>query len=387
MTAKKERTSVPGVYKRGETYLVAYRYRGRQKWLTAKTLNDARRLKRQAEADVDRGEHRAGSTTTFGAYARDWLDTYAGRTSRGLSDTTRADYRRSIETYAISHFDVDRRLQLTEIEPPDIRRFIATLEATGLAPSSVSKNLAPLRALFATAVEDGALRSNPTVGVRINRRRGEDAEEPEAKALTTLELAALLGTLPDRWRLFFELLAHSGLRISEALGLDRGDIEFGAQPRLHVRRQFYRGKLKRLKTSNGRRALPLSPAMARALWPICQGPDAPLFATGTGGRLSDRNVRRVLDHAADQAGVPWASFHTFRHTCASMLFEHGKNIRQVATWLGHSDPAFTLRTYVHLMDNGLGTVDFLDQHMPPAPPMPTNLPTHPTELHRTTATG
>jgi hypothetical protein len=58
--------------------------------------------------------------------------------------------------------------------------------------------------------------------------------------------------------------------------------------------------------------------------------------------------------------LSWISFHTFRHTCASLLFESGKNIRQVATWLGHADPAFTLRTYVHLLDAGLGDAGFLD---------------------------
>jgi site-specific recombinase XerC len=72
----------------------------------------------------------------------------------------------------------------------------------------------------------------------------------------------------------------------------------------------------------------------------------------------------VLDAATERAGVPWVSFHTFRHTCASMLFEQGKNIRVVAAWLGHSDPAFTLRTYVHLMDGGLGDADFLDRAVP-----------------------
>ena len=43
-----------------------------------------------------------------------------------------------------------------------------------------------------------------------------------------------------------------------------------------------------------------------------------------------------------------------------MLFDGGKNIRQVCDWLGHSDPGFTLRTYVHLMDVGLGDVEFMD---------------------------
>ena len=50
-----------------------------------------------------------------------------------------------------------------------------------------------------------------------------------------------------------------------------------------------------------------------------------------------------------------------------MLFESGKNIRQVCDWLGHADPAFTLRTYVHLIDSGLGDAAFLDNVVRVAP--------------------
>jgi Phage integrase family len=58
--------------------------------------------------------------------------------------------------------------------------------------------------------------------------------------------------------------------------------------------------------------------------------------------------------------MPWVSFHTFRHTCASLLFANGKDIKQIQTWLGHADAAFTLRTYVHLLEEGVGSADFLD---------------------------
>ena len=54
------------------------------------------------------------------------------------------------------------------------------------------------------------------------------------------------------------------------------------------------------------------------------------------------------------------SFHTFRHTCASLLFEAGRNVKQVQAWLGHADPGFTLKTYIHLMDAGVGSAAFLD---------------------------
>ncbi len=196
--------------------------------------------------------------------------------------------------------------------------------------------------------------------------------------MTRAELARLLAAMPERWHLLFELLAKTGLRISEALGLEWQDVEFGARPRLRVRRQYYRGDLRQLKTHAGRRDLPLSPGLARALWAARPAHGrGPLLATRAGERLIDRNVRRVLEGvthpkvrgrggkrvivaAPAGPGLEWVHFHTFRHTCASMLFESGKNIRQVCDWLGHADPAFRLRTYVHLVDSGLGDAAFLD---------------------------
>jgi integrase len=116
-----------------------------------------------------------------------------------------------------------------------------------------------------------------------------------------------------------------------------------------------------LMTRGSRREVPLSPGLARTLWALRPpSGEGPVFATRRGTRYLDRNLRRVLGAAADRAGLDGVGFHTFRHTCASLLLDGGKNIAQVAAWLGHSDPAFTLRTYVHLMDSGLGSADFLD---------------------------
>jgi integrase len=64
--------------------------------------------------------------------------------------------------------------------------------------------------------------------------------------------------------------------------------------------------------------------------------------------------------AGGRAGVPWVSFHTFRHTAATMLFRSGLNAKQVQVWLGHYSPAFTLGTYVHLLSDDLPDADFLD---------------------------
>lgn len=352
--AAMERTRHPGIYKRGERYVVVWRHRGKQHKSFHRTLAEAREAKGQRQA----GDSKPATRATLEDYARAWIDGYQGRTSRGFTEQARGDYRRSLEVYVFPFFAGWR---MADVEPPDARRFVRSLEEKGLAPASVKKNLRPLSAMFATAMEDGELRANPFAGLRVNGRRGESEEEAEAKALTADQLARLLAAAPERWRLVFHLLAKSGLRISEALGLEWSDVVFGARPMLKVRRQYYRGDLRRLKTRNGRRDVPLSGDLARALWAARPArAEGAVFTAGTGARLMDRNVRRAFDQAAKDAGVEWATLHTLRHTCASMLIDSGKNIAQVARWLGHSNPAFTLSTYVHLMDAGLGDADCLD---------------------------
>jgi integrase len=55
--------------------------------------------------------------------------------------------------------------------------------------------------------------------------------------------------------------------------------------------------------------------------------------------------------------MSWVTPHRFRHTLASLLFAEGRNAKQVAAWLGHRDPAFTIRTYIHPLDDGLAAAD------------------------------
>jgi integrase len=143
-----------------------------------------------------------------------------------------------------------------------------------------------------------------------------------------------------------------------------GDVTFGKRPVLRVRRSWSApragkpGRVKTPKSRYSRRDIPLTASVARGLWRLQRGPDELLFTTPTGERLRRENVyRRMLAPAGKPAGVEWAAFHTFRHTCASMLFAGGKNIKQVQEWLGHHSATFTLSTYVHLMDDGLGDAD------------------------------
>src|SRR5262249_33200771 len=142
----------------------------------------------------------------------------------------------------------------------------------------------------------------------------------QAKALTEEQLVGLLAELPQEWRLFFEFLAHTGLRIGEAVALTWANIDLGKQ-RVGVRRRLYRGRFDAPKSKQGRRDVPLSPGLAPALWRSrgTAADDAPVFPSRDDTHLDPSNVAaRVLKPAARRAGVPWVGFHTFRHTCATM---------------------------------------------------------------------
>jgi integrase len=69
---------------------------------------------------------------------------------------------------------------------------------------------------------------------------------------------------------------------------------------------------------------------------------------------------RVLKPAGRSAGLGWIGFHSFRHTCATVLFRSGWNAAQVCRHLGHADPGFTLRRYVHLLDADVPEPSILD---------------------------
>lgn len=353
-----EKTGTPGIYKRGSRYVLVWAFRGKQHKSFHRTLAEAREAKGRRSIPGDR---RPATRDPFEDYARRWIATYRGRTSRGLCERTRRTYRRDMERWAFPYF---ARYRLADVEPPDVREFIAHLEAAGLRPASVRSVLAPVRAMYATALEDGQIIRNPTAAVRVTGRRdGDEQQGREVRALTRAELSRLLAEIPPEWRLLFELLAHTGLRISEAVGLEWGDVVFGERPRLQVRRQDCRGEVGELKSEHSRRDVPLAPGMAGRLWVI--GADRPgtdrVFTSPLGLRLNDGNIRRrVLGPAARAAGVPWVTFHSFRHTSASLLFAAGRDVKQVQEWLGHSDPGFTLRTYIHLQDEGVGDAAFLD---------------------------
>ena len=376
------KTSAPGVYRRGDGYVYTYRVRGRQRWGRAASFDEARRRKHQAEADAERGELRDTSRVSFGEYARDWVAGYQGRTSHGLRESTRTMYRGMLEQRVIPYFDGRVRLRLAEIEPRDVKAFVRWMveqddprtPGRRLAKSTVRQHVAVLRAMLGDATEEGLIRSNPAAGVRIAVPEGDGTGRPypsDKRAMTVEELQRLIAEVPERWRLFFEFLAHTGLRIGEASEVRWGrDLVFGERPYVKLRWQFADGRVCEPKSRYGKRDIPLSPGLVRKLRAV-EPPESEgelVFSSRRGTRLDRHNLMyKVLAPAARRVGVPWVTLHSFRHTCASLLFaplEHGgggKNAKQVQEWLGHHSPAYTLKEYVHLVDAGVGDAAFLDE--------------------------
>jgi integrase len=189
----------------------------------------------------------------------------------------------------------------------------------------------------------------------VNKVRTSDVR---VRALTHEQLEAFLDLVHPCHRAFFRLLAETGLRWSEAVALRWQDLALdGSRPK--VRRALVRGRYGPPKSKHARRDVPVSADLVadlRARRRRRSGRDEDLvFASATGTPLDHSNLmRRTLRPVAEEVGAPWAGFHTFRHTCASMLFERGANAKQVQRWLGHHSPSFTLDTYVHLLKDDLG---------------------------------
>jgi integrase len=194
-----------------------------------------------------------------------------------------------------------------------------------------------------------------------HRPAADSADVEEVRAFTRDQLATFLAVVHPRYRLAFELLATTGLRWSEFAALRWADLALdGEHPALAVRRAGVRGADGPPKSRHGRRDVPLTWALADKLRAARKASEWPrdgdlVFASLRGSPLDHADVmRRVLRPAAAEAGAPWAGFHTFRHTCATLMFARGANAVQVQRRLGHHSASFTLDTYVHLLPDDPG---------------------------------
>lgn len=264
------------------------------------------------------------------------------RSHSSLSERTLVAYTTDVRMFA----DWVARMRISEpsaVTRTVVRRYIASLSTREFARRSIARKAAALRRYFGWLVAEGAITTDPTIGLQVAAGSGR-----LPRVLDRRELDQLLdGPVPDHepdWRrrrddAVLEILYGSGVRVSElcTLQLDQLDLAGGA---LSV---WGKGsKARRVPLSR-----PAIDALERWLHvradvvPAAAG--AAMFGNERGKPLTPRDVRRIIDRRSPTPTHP----HALRHTFATHLLDGGADLRAVQELLGHSDVATTQR-YTHV---------------------------------------
>src|SRR5215207_9477844 len=257
---------------------------------------------------------------------------------RGTAERTRAVYGRDADELA--HWAVRYTLEPGDVDYPWLRRYAARLAERGLAPRTVSRKLAALRALFRVLVEHGVAAANPAELLSSPK-----LPQRLPRALKPADVSTLLDRIPAttplelRDRALFELAYACGLRAEELVDLDVSSISFEDE---EVRVEG-KGRKTRLVPA-GEDALRATARWLERGRPALQSGDGgqALFLSKSGRRLSTSDVRRRLQSWARQAAIQGGiSPHALRHSFATHLLDGGADLRAIQELLGHSSVSTT----------------------------------------------
>ncbi len=279
---------------------------------------------------------------------------------RGLSRNTLEAYRSDLLQYG-AHLAGRDPLTVTH---SDLAAFVDVL-ATGdgdkppVAPATLQRKVACLRSFHRHLRRMGLIQADPTANLHAPR---QSRRLPHV--LSRDQVARLLeqprGTAPAalRDRALLELMYACGLRASEAIGLETGDLDLDA------------GVLRARGKGSKERMVPIGSAAARAVTqylargrPRLVGDrmEARLFVNHRGAGLTRQGLYKIVQRHAASAGLAGAmSPHTLRHTFATHLLAGGCDLRSLQEMLGHADIA-TTQLYTHLSAERLKDVYF-DAH-------------------------
>jgi integrase/recombinase XerD len=241
----------------------------------------------------------------------------------------------------------------------DLERWLAAMRAAGLAASTISRRVSAVRAYFRHLVLIGTRTENPAAALKLPRR-GRTLPRALSPAETERLIDVATGSTPRslRDRALVELLYGAGLRVSEAMGLEKGSVALEER----VVRVLGKGGKERLvplgrpAAEAVRRYLALGrPHLDRRYRPE-------LFLNARGGALTRAGAFLILKKLAERAGLEPGRVHPhlLRHSFATHLLEGGADLRSVQEMLGHADLGTTER-YTHVSDRRRRDVYF-DAH-------------------------
>ena len=286
---------------------------------------------------------------------------------RGLSVNSRESYARDLArlvAWAAEHGSI-----IEKLDRAGLSAWLQSLSREGLAPSSVARMLSASSGFYRFLQQDGFRKTNPTDDLTPPRRT-----ERLPRYMTELDVNRILDApntaTPEgvRDRALLEMLYATGLRVSElskltisSVDIDRGIARLhgkGSRERIvPVGASALAWLTKYLRESAARREelIPAKTATAKS--------KQPLFLTSRGQAITREWVWSLVKRYAKQAGVEQVSPHTFRHSFATHLLEHGADTRSVQTLLGHADVT-TTQIYTHVTNTRLRTS--YDTHHPRA---------------------
>jgi integrase/recombinase XerD len=278
---------------------------------------------------------------------------------RGLSRNTLEAYRGDL--LQLGRFLAEREVSALDASPADVSDFLTGLAAGDAdhrpsSPATIHRKSACLRSFYRHLRREGLRESDPTATLSAPRR-----SRKLPQVLTRGEVEKLLsqprGTDSHalRDRALLELMYASGLRASEAIGLEIEDVD------LEERVLRARGK------GSKERVVPIGQAALRALGVYLErgrpalvknSVENHMFVNFRGGQLTRQGLYKIVRRHAVTAGLAdRMSPHTLRHTFATHLLAGGCDLRSVQEMLGHADVS-TTQLYTHLSSDRLKDVYF-----------------------------
>ena len=298
-----------------------------------------RLVQKKAEQLHRRGDCREGVT--------EWIARWMEEDLRGSVKTS--SYQTYCNIYRKHLLPVFGRLRLSELTPGVVNDFVTSLEASGLANSTVKSIFRLLSSAMRAALEEGLIAKNPCRKIRIRRSEGREQrvlthseqEKIRKSASSEADLPALLGL-------------YMGLRLGEVCALKWKDIDW-QQRTITIRRTAQRiahrnaGKKTLLmvgtpKSLRSQRVLPVPEFLLEKLRTM-QVRGEYIFGASTAAE--PRTVQRRFMRFMKQLGIVGAHFHSLRHSFATRLLELGVDVKTVSVLLGHGSAKTTLDFYAH----------------------------------------
>ncbi len=278
---------------------------------------------------------------------REYLERWVDDNEKYFSSSTVNGYRKIINGHLVPQFG---ELYLYEIRAKHVKDFVNSLDLT---PKTIGNIISPLRAALDDAMEDELIHENPIANYKIKRRRGKARKRnKDIDPFTHDERQAILNALTGQGKNLIQFAFWTGLRTSELVALDWGDVDF-IRGVVYITRALTQAAscAEEPKTAASEREVKLLPRALDALnnqksftylkdQEIFQNPRTSERWTG------DQPIRKTLwQPALKRAGVRYRRPYQTRHSYASMLLTDGERIQWVSSQLGHKDWAFTARTY------------------------------------------